>query len=151
MQSLKTDFTNLVFFQIWFFSRSARVRREVKRGLGLHRGSGSKPREGWSQSLNTNKRHKLKRLKSFSCPQLLISSDCDAVSTSLPVPVAKLGRSNIKTTRFMPSLALEQPRTNVEESATHSETCAMISNLTQEDDNSAASFPDPPNHEEKTF
>ncbi len=58
-----------------FDFRSSRVRREVKRGLGMNLGSGSGPREIWSQSAISAKRAKrMKRLKSFSCPQLLISS-----------------------------------------------------------------------------
>ena len=50
-----------------FDFRSSRVRREVKRGLGMNLGSGSGPREIWSQSAISAKRAKrMKRLKSSS-------------------------------------------------------------------------------------
>jgi hypothetical protein len=96
----------------------------------------------------------MKRLKSFSCPQLLISSECGGeagsgvtgFSGSTP-PVSKLARSNPKTTRFMLSMALDKSRTldYGRNRLSNSETSPMMMKMNPvEKITSAASFPEPP-------
>ena len=136
--------------------RSARVRREIERGLGFRRDSNPRDR-WWSQHSNSNaakRSRRMKRLKSFSCPQLLISSECGAevgsgvtgFSGSTP-PVSKLARTNPKTTRFMLSMAFEKSRT-LDSGRNHlrnSETSPMMMEMNSvEKITSVASFPDSP-------